>query len=53
VGKTKPERTYTINGRMTSRKTGNKTYTHAEMLAKGAIRIGSFAKSKYMKMNVR
>lgn len=47
VGKTKPERTYRIEGRMVSRKAGGKTRTHAEMLALGAELVGSFAKHNY------
>lgn len=48
VGRTKPERTYTLNGRMTARKAGPKTRTHAEMLALGAVCVGSFAKHKFV-----
>ena len=48
-GKTKPERTYCINGRMTSRKAGPKSRTHAEMLALGAEMVGTFAKHKFTK----
>ena len=50
VGKTKPERTYQINGRMTARKAGGKTRNHAEMLALGALCVGSFAKHKFIKV---
>jgi hypothetical protein len=50
LGKTKAERTYCISGRMTSRKTGGKTRTHAEMLALGAECIGAFAKHKFVKV---
>jgi len=46
-GLTKPERTYTINGIMVSRKAGPKTRTHGEMLALGARLEGAFAKHKY------
>lgn len=46
-GETKPEPTYTINGRMTARKAGQKTYTHAEMLARGAVFEGRFSKSRF------
>lgn len=49
-GKTKPERTYVINGRMVSRKAGGNTRTHAEMLALGAVCVGSFSKHKYVKV---
>lgn len=48
VGKTKPERVYQINGKMTARKAGPKTRTHAEMLALGATCVGSFAKHKFV-----
>lgn len=47
VGKTKPERTYTIKGRMVSRKRGNKTFTHAQMIEKDAVMVGTFAKHKF------
>lgn len=47
-GKTKPERTYQINGRMVSRKAGY-TRTHAQMIALGAEMIGSFAKHKFVR----
>ncbi len=49
-GKTKPERTYCINGRMTARKAGGHTRTHAEMLSLGATLMGSFAKHKFMRL---
>jgi hypothetical protein len=52
VGLTKPERTYTIDGRMTARKAGGKTRTHAEMLALGAVLVSSFSKHKFRKLNV-
>lgn len=48
VGLTKPTRTYQINGRMTARKSGPNTRTHAEMLALGAQMIGSFSKHKFV-----
>ncbi len=48
MGKTKPERTYVIEGRMTARKAGGKTRRHAEMLALGAQCVGSFAKHKFI-----
>jgi hypothetical protein len=47
-GKTKPERTYCVNGRMTARKAGGKTRRHDEMLAIGAELIGSFSKHKFV-----
>lgn len=50
VGKTKPERVYTINGRMIARKAGPKTRRHAEMLALGAELVGSFPKHKYVRL---
>lgn len=49
-GPTKPERTYTINGRMTARKAGGHTRTHAEMLALGAQCVGSFSRHKFVKI---
>ena len=52
-GKTKAERTYLVDGRMTARKAGNNTRTHAEMLALGAECIGSFAKHKFVKITER
>jgi len=48
VGKTKPERTYQIDGRMVSRKAGGVTRTHADMLALGAQMVGSFSKHKFV-----
>lgn len=48
MGKTKPERTYQIDGRMVARKAGPKTRTHAEMLALGAVMVGSFSKYKFV-----
>lgn len=50
AGKTKAERTYQIGGKMTARKAGPKTRTHAEMLALRAVCIGSFAKHKFIKI---
>lgn len=46
-GETKPSATYTINGRMTSRKAGPKTRSHAEMLALGAKLEGKFSKARF------
>lgn len=46
-GETKPEAVYTINGRMTARKAGPKTRTHAEMLALGAMFEGRHSKSRF------
>lgn len=53
VGLTKPQRVYTINGRMVSRKAGPKTRTHEEMLALGAICLGYFSKHKFVMMPPR
>ena len=50
VGLTKPERVYTLNGRMVARKAGPKTRTHAEMLELGAELVGSFPKHKFRKV---
>lgn len=46
-GETKPERVYSINGRMTARKAGQKTRTHQQMLDLGAICHGSFSKARF------
>jgi hypothetical protein len=46
-GLTKPERVYTIGGRMIARKAGPKTRTHAQMLALGAVCEGAFRKHKF------
>ncbi|MCC7308520.1 MAG: hypothetical protein IT173_13220 [Acidobacteria bacterium] len=50
VGETKPQPCYTINGRLTSRKAGPKTRTHAEMLALGAEFLGMFPKHKFRRL---
>lgn len=50
VGKTVPEATFIVNGRMTARKAGNHTRTRAEMKTIGAECVGSFAKHKFVKM---
>lgn len=47
-GRTKPEPTYQINGRMVCRKAGPKTRTHAEMLALGAVCVGKFSRIRFM-----
>ena len=47
LGMTKPEPTYTLNGRMIARKAGPRTRTHEEMIALGAVMIGRFAKHKF------
>ncbi len=52
-GKTKPERTYVLNGRMVARKAGPKTRTHKEMLDLGAELVGSFSKHKYIKITAQ
>lgn len=52
VGKTKPEKTYTLNGRMTSRKRGPKTMTHAQMMEMGCELVGSFPKRKFVNIKV-
>lgn len=46
-GETKPESVYTIKGRMTARKAGGNTRTHAEMIALGATFEGRFAKARF------
>lgn len=48
VGKTKPERVYVRNGRMVARKAGQRTRTHAEMLALGAECVGEFPRLKFV-----
>ena len=50
VGLTKPQRAYVINGRLTAKKAGPTTRTHAEMLALGAEYVGSFAKHKFVRI---
>lgn len=47
-GKTKPERVYVRNGRMLSRKAGDKTRTHSEMLSLGCECVGSFSKTRFI-----
>lgn len=47
-GLTRPQRTYQLGGRMVARKAGGHTRTHAEMLALGAVMVGSFAKHKFV-----
>ena len=47
VGKTKPERVYTLKGRMIARKAGPNTRTHSDMLELGAECVGEFAKHKF------
>lgn len=48
VGKTRPERTYLLNGRMVARKAGPHTRTDAEMRELGAECVGAFAKHKFV-----
>ena len=48
IGTTKPERRYTIRGRMTARKAGPISRSHNEMLALGAVCSGPFAKHKFV-----
>jgi len=48
VGRTKPESTFILDGRMVSRKAGPKTRTRSEMKAIGAEMIGRYAKRKYV-----
>ena len=47
LGLTKPERTYTVDGRMVARKAGPITRTHSEMLAIGAQMVGAFSKHRF------
>jgi hypothetical protein len=53
LGKTRPERCYTINGRMISRKCGPKTRTHKEMIDIGCELVGSFSKSKFVNISIK
>jgi hypothetical protein len=46
-GETRPEAVYTVNGRMTARKAGPKTRTHAQMIELGAVFVGRFTKSRF------
>ncbi len=46
-GLTPPEPAYRVNGVLRSRKSGPRTYSHEEMLARGAEYIGDFGKHKY------
>lgn len=46
-GETKPEPTYTLRGRMLARKRGDKTRTHAEMMALGCEYHGRHSKSRF------
>lgn len=49
AGRTQPQPTYTIAGRMIARKAGRRSRSHAEMIALGAELIGSFAKHKFVR----
>jgi hypothetical protein len=51
AGKTKPERCYTLDGRMLSRKCGPKTRTHKEMIDLGCEMVGCFSKSKFVNIS--
>lgn len=48
VGKTSPEATYTVDGRMRARKAGGRTRTHSEMLALGARFEGRYSRYKFV-----
>ncbi len=48
MGRTKPEVTYTLHGRMVARKRGPKTFTNPEMLAMGCKFEGRHAKQKFV-----
>lgn len=48
VGKTAPEPTYQLDGRMIARKAGPKTRTRKEMEDLGAVMIGRFSKTKFI-----
>lgn len=48
VGRTKPEATFLLNGRLIARKAGSKTRTRSEMVALGAVNIGNFSKHKFI-----
>ena len=48
VGRTKPEATWVLNGRMVSRKAGPKTRTKDQMEQLGAKMIGRFSKWKFI-----
>lgn len=49
AGRTKPEATYVLNGRMLARKAGPKTRTRADMEALGAVMVGRFSKRKFVR----
>lgn len=48
AGETKPEATFTLNGRMIARKAGPRTRTRKEMEILGAVLVGRFAKSRWI-----
>lgn len=48
VGRTTPEATFTLEGRMLSRKAGRRTRTREQMEELGAVEIGKFAKHKFV-----
>ena len=48
VGKTAPEATFQLDGRMVARKAGPKTRTRAEMENLGAVMVGKFSKTKFV-----
>lgn len=48
VGRTKPEATYLLNGKLVARKAGPHTRTRAEMEELGARMIGYYAKRKFV-----
>lgn len=47
-GTTNPETVYTLRGRMVARKAGQRTRTHAEMIALGAKLEGRFSKHRFV-----
>jgi hypothetical protein len=53
AGRTRPEATYTINGRMTARKAGGRTRTKAEMAELGAVCVGTFSRRKFISIAKR
>lgn len=52
VGLTDPEWVYTKNGRNRSRRRGDRTLNHQQMIAEGYIPEGRFAKHKFILMRV-
>jgi len=48
VGRTTPEATFVLNGRMIARKAGPRTRTRAEMTALGAVMVGRFSRIKFV-----